>query len=141
MLTVWEQYRRFVADVPRGEPNVLLDRHIDAWAVAYLATDPASSTRVPPAVQVPAGPMADSAALESGAALYDATRVRVPILLVRGEWDSVCDDRDAARLLRDITAAPARDQVLAKGTHLMHLETGRTELQRVVNEFLIEHTP
>ncbi len=140
-LTIWEQYRRFIADVPRGEPNVLLDRHIDAWARAYLASDPASAAREPPAVQVPTGPMADIAALWAGDPLVDASRVRTPTLLVRGEWDSVCDDRDAARLLRSMAGAPTRDRVLAKGTHLMHLETGRIELHHAVNEFLLEHTP
>jgi alpha-beta hydrolase superfamily lysophospholipase len=140
-LTIWEQYRRFIADVPRGEPHVLLDRHIQAWAAAYLATDPASASREPPAVQVPAGPGVDIAALWSGEPLVDVSRVRTPTLLVRGAWDPVCDDRDAARLLRSMTGAPARDLVLAKGTHLMHLETGRTELHRVVNDFLLEHTP
>ena len=141
MLTIWEQYRRFIADVPRGEPPVLPDRHIEAWALAYLATDAASASRTPPAVQVPAGPMADIDALWSGESLVDAVRVRTPTLLVRGEWDSVCDDRDAARLLAVLAGAPARERVLAKGTHLMHLETGRTELQRAVNDFLLEHTP
>ena len=140
-LTIWEQYRRFIADVPRGEPNVLLDRHIDAWARAYLATDAASASREPPAVQVPTGPMADIAALWAGEPLVDASRVRAPTLLVRGEWDSVCDDRDAARLLRSMSGAPTRDRVLAKGTHLMHLETGRIELHHAVNDFLLEHTP
>ena len=140
-LTIWEQYRRFIADVPRGEPHVLLDRHIEAWAGAYLATDPASASREPPSVQVPAGPGADIAALWSGEPLVDAARVRTPTLVVRGEWDSVCDDRDAARLLRSMTGSPVRDCVLAKGTHLMHLETGRIDLQRAVNEFLLECTP
>ena len=139
-LTIWEQYRRFVADVPRGEPAVLLDRHIDAWARAYLATDPAAASREPPAVQVPAGPGVDVAALWSGETLVDAARVTTPTLLVRGEWDSVCDDRDAARLLAAMSGAPVRDRVLAKGTHLMHLETGRIGLHRAVNEFLLEHT-
>lgn len=140
-LTIWEQYRRFVADVPRGEPAVLLDRHIDSWAHAYLATDAAAASREPPAVQVPAGPGVDIAALWSGEALVDASLVQTPTLLVRGEWDSVCDDRDAARLLAAMRGAPARERVLAKGTHLMHLETGRIGLHRAVNEFLLEHTP
>lgn len=139
-LTIWEQYRRFIADVPRGEPNVLLDRHIDAWASAYLATDPASASRYPPAVQVPAGPMADIGALWSGEPLVDASRVRAPTLLVRGEWDSVCDDRDAAHLVRSMSGTSVRDRVIAKGTHLMHLETSRIDLHRVVNEFLLECT-
>ena len=139
-LTIWEQYRRFIADVPRGEPNVLLDRHIDAWASAYLATDPASASRHPPAVQVPAGPMADIGALWSGERLVDASRVRTPTLLVRGAWDSVCDERDAAHLVRSMSGTSVRDRVIAKGTHLMHLETSRTDLHRVVNEFLLECT-
>lgn len=32
LLSVWEQYRRFIEDVPRGRPPVLIDRHIDAWS-------------------------------------------------------------------------------------------------------------
>ncbi len=139
-LTVWEQYRRFIADVPRGAPNLLLDRPIDAWAPAYFATDPASATRVPPAVQVPSGPAADIAALWSGEALYDASRVRVPVLLVYAAWGSVCEERDAARLRRELGAAQVQVRALDQGTHLMHLETGRDELQRTVINFLIEHT-
>jgi hypothetical protein len=34
-----------------------------------------------------------------------------------------------------------QSRVLNQGTHLMHLETGRGELQRAVNEFLIGNTP
>ena len=109
----------------------------DTRTLPATASDPAAATREPPAVQVPAGPMADIAALWSGEPLVDASRVRTPILLVRGEWDSVCDDHDAARLLRSMTSAPTRERVLARGTHLMHLET----LHRAVNEFLLEHTP
>ena len=138
-LNLWEQYRRFIADVPRGQPPVLLDHHIEAWGRAYLATDPRAAERDPPAVQVPSGPMADIARLWSGHALYDASRIRVPTLLVRGAWDSVCDDRDAARLLQDIDrATPARDCVIAAGTHLMHLETNRGALWRAVNQFLLQ---
>ena len=37
--------------------------------------------------------------------------------------------------------AAVRDHVIARGTHLMHLETGRIELHQAVNEFLLEHTP
>jgi len=119
---------------------VLLDRHIDAWARAYLATDPASASRTPPAVQVPAGPMADIGALWSGESLVDASRVRTPTLLVRGAWDSVCDDRDAARLMQAMSRAAVRDHVIARGTHLMHLESSRIDLHRVVNDFLLECT-
>ncbi|HJV59732.1 MAG TPA: alpha/beta fold hydrolase [Albitalea sp.] len=141
LLTMWEQYRRFVADVPRGQPPVLADRHIEAWSRAWLATDPDSATRTPPAVKVPCGPVADLLACAGGQALYDTSLVTAPLLLVRGEWDSVCDDDDARRLLRDAAATRGRDVKLARGTHLMHLEENRGALHRAVNEFLLENCP
>jgi pimeloyl-ACP methyl ester carboxylesterase len=138
LLTVWEQYRRFIADVPRGHPPVLDDRHIEAWSRAWLATDADGITRDPPAVKVPAGPLADAAAIFAGEALYDAAAVRVPVLLVRGEWDSVCDDQDARTLQRALAGTSCRDVKIARGTHLMHLEASRTDLHREVNRFLKE---
>ena len=38
-LTLWAQYRRFVEDVPRGQPQVLSEAHFQAWGAAYLATE------------------------------------------------------------------------------------------------------
>ncbi|MFM2398048.1 MAG: hypothetical protein RL341_205, partial [Pseudomonadota bacterium] len=35
-VNIWEQYRRFIEDVPRDHPPVLLDRHFEFWSTAYL---------------------------------------------------------------------------------------------------------
>ncbi|WP_204260692.1 hypothetical protein, partial [Stenotrophomonas maltophilia] len=59
LVTVAQQHQRFVEDVPAGQPPVLLDRHFRPWAEAYLASDPASGRRSPPAVRIPNGPAAD----------------------------------------------------------------------------------
>jgi len=80
LLTMWEQYRRFVADVPRGQPPVLADRHIEAWSRAWLATDPDSATRTPPAVKVPCGPVADLLACAGGQALDAHLRGAVAVV-------------------------------------------------------------
>lgn len=135
-LSAWAQYRRFIEDVPRGHPQVLADSHMQAWAERFLATDPASVTRSPPAVLVPSGPVADIAALWSGRALYDAGRISAPTLLVRGEWDSLCTDADADRLLSTLAAAIKQDAKIPSATHLMHLEEQRTQLYETVNRFL-----
>jgi len=135
-LTVWQQYRRFIEDVPRRHPPLLADRHIEAWSRAWLATDADSARRMPPAVRVPAGPIADIAQMAQGGALYDASRVTAPVLVVRGAWDSVCDDHDAARLATLLSRTTCRHVKIDRGTHLMHLEAGRVELHRVVNRFL-----
>jgi pimeloyl-ACP methyl ester carboxylesterase len=136
LLTVWEQYRRFVEDVPKGQPPVLADRHMQLWADAYLTSDAHSQSRQPPSVATPNGPMADILALWTGEPLYDPGQLKLPTLLVRGEWDSVCTDADAMQLMQSLGSGNKQNVKIEKATHLMHLESGRTALQRAVNDFL-----
>ena len=57
--------------------------------------------------------------------------------IVRGAWDSMCTDTDAAWLFDAFSAAPIkRDVKLSRGTHLMHLEAGRAALYRATEDFL-----
>ena len=62
--------------------------------------------------------------------------IRCPVLVVRGEWDSLCDDGDVRRLLAPIGSAVKEDRKLARGTHLMHLEENRGALHAASIEFL-----
>ena len=137
LLNAWQQYRRFIEDVPRGTPPVLADHHMQEWAAAYLESDPESAGRTPHAVKTPNGPAADIAlAWSSGSAGYDLGAIRCPFLVVRGEWDSLCDDRDARRLLAGVGSGMKHDRKLACGTHLMHLEANRGALHAASIEFL-----
>lgn len=140
-VSAWAQYRRFVEDVPKGQAQVLSEAHMQAWAAAFLATDPTSATRMPPSVTTPAGPLADVAALWSGIALLDPAKVVAPTLVVRGEWDSACTDADAQRLLHGLGAAVREDVKVPRATHLMHLEQQRATLHAQVNRFLLEVLP
>lgn len=141
-LSAWAQYRRFVQDVPRGEPQVLDEAHMESWAAAFLASDPTSASRQPTSVMTPAGPLADVQRLWSGEALYDAARITAPTLLVRGEWDSSCNDADARHLLAGLTGArTVADVKLPHATHLMHLEHQRVALHAQVNRFLLKVLP
>jgi pimeloyl-ACP methyl ester carboxylesterase len=136
-LTTDAQHKRFVQDVPPGHPPVLLDRHFRPWAEAYLATDPTSHTRTPPTVRTPSGPLADIMAAWQGQYPYDPSLVRAPVLIVRGEWDSVCTDDDARWLFDAFTSSPIRHDVkISGGTHLMHLEESRYALYRETINFL-----
>jgi pimeloyl-ACP methyl ester carboxylesterase len=138
-LTTEEQHNRFVEDVPTGEPAVLLDRHFAGWSALYLKSDPSSGTRTPPSVRTPNGPVADIMAAWSGSLAYDPTLIKSPVAIVRGEWDSLCKDADAAWLLAALTSAPLKtDTKIAKATHLMHLEESRGELYRAAIKFLQE---
>jgi len=137
LITIEDQYHRFTADVPHSHQPVLLDRHFTRWAKRYLDSDVASRTRTPPAVCVPAGPAADIRDVWSSATAYDPRRITAPVAIVRGEWDSLCTDEDAANLLAGLLAArERRDIKLPRGTHLMHLEEGRMALWDAAAEFL-----
>ncbi len=135
LITVAAQLQRFIADVPEGEGPLLAEPGLERWGPAYLASDPAALTRDPPCVEVPGGPAADIAAAWQGELAYDPARVRVPTLLVRGEWDSLCTDEDSLRLLDGLGSEEKHDLVIPGATHLMHLETGRFALWESVAGF------
>ncbi|MES2951340.1 MAG: alpha/beta fold hydrolase [Pseudomonadota bacterium] len=135
-VSLWAQYRRFVEDVPRGQPQVLSEAHFQAWGDAYLATDPTSPTRSPPSVWTPAGPGSDVQAWWSGDWMYEPACVKAPTLLVHGEWDSLCTDADAATLLDALGSAHKVGHKIGRATHLMHLEAQREVLYAHTNNFL-----
>lgn len=137
-LTLWAQYRRFVEDVPRGQPQVFDEAHFESWGAAFLKTDSDARLRTPPAVSTPAGPQLDARAMWSGQALYDPARIVASTLLVRGEWDSVCDAEDARGLLGVLGGAVRVSATIPGATHLMHLEARRGLLYNEVNRFLRE---
>ncbi|MGO4559633.1 alpha/beta fold hydrolase [Rhizobiales bacterium 3FA27D7] len=140
VVSVADQLSRFVEDVPAGHPPVLIEPQLASWGPAYLATDPRSGSRTPPAVQIPSGPVADIAAAWAGRLPYDPSRIEAPTLIVRGQWDSVSNDADAAWLMGRLGSRIKLDRKLPKGTHLMHLETGRTALFETVGRFLTGET-
>jgi pimeloyl-ACP methyl ester carboxylesterase len=134
-VTVEAQHARFVEDVPKGHPSLLVA--FDRWAPAYLASDPVAAGRTPPAVRIPNGPRADNADAWSGRLAWTPAELTRPLAIVRGAWDSLCTDADAGMLLAAATSTPERqDRKLEAGTHLMHLETGRRVLYEAVGRAL-----
>ena len=143
IITLEDQWTRFVEDVPPGEPSVLSRNHFDEWAERYLDSDDGSRMRNPVGVKVPGGPFIDILRAWHGALGYDPALVHVPVALIRGEWDGVIPDEDARWLYDAFKASPnKRDIKISRGTHLMHLEAMRAALYREANTFLLgeDHT-
>ncbi|HZS61098.1 MAG TPA: ABC transporter substrate-binding protein, partial [Gemmatimonadaceae bacterium] len=93
----------------------------------------------PPSVEVPSGPIADINDAWSGHFQYDPSTIRVPVLIVRGEWDSVTRDADVRWLYDALNHAPIKREVtIDHGTHVMHLESSRYQLYRETETFLSE---
>jgi pimeloyl-ACP methyl ester carboxylesterase len=138
LVSLQDQWDRFVADVPAGEAPVLSRRHFDGWGERYLDSDAESRARSPAAVKIPNGPAQDIADALNGAFGYDPGLVRCPVAIIRGEWDSLCTDDDARWLFGALRgAAVRRDVKISRGTHLMHLEASRFALYRETEAFLL----
>ncbi len=136
LVTVREQLARFVEDIPPWHAPVLIEPELERWAPAYLASDPDAKFRAPPAVKIPGGPAADIRAAWSGNLPWGPEQVTCPVLLVRGEWDSISNDRDANWLLSRISSPIRQDVIIPKGTHLLHLERNRDALFAATGAFL-----
>jgi pimeloyl-ACP methyl ester carboxylesterase len=131
------QWERFIEDVPADEAPVLARAEFDDWAERYLASDPGSALRSPPAVAVPSGPFVEILRSWHGELPYDPALVRAPVCLLRGEWDGLATDADARWLFGAFRNVPEkRDVMLGRGTHLMHLEANRAALWRELVAFL-----
>jgi pimeloyl-ACP methyl ester carboxylesterase len=135
-VSVADQLKRFVEEVPPGHPPVLIEPELADWGPAFLATDPAACGRRPPAVRIPNGPQADIIAAMSGQLPYQPGRVVAPTLIVRGAWDNLCRDADAVWLMQALGAKQKADVVIPAATHLMHLEQGREGLFAATADWL-----
>jgi pimeloyl-ACP methyl ester carboxylesterase len=136
LVSVAEQLARFVKDVPSERTPVLIEPELETWGPAYLASDPEAMRRTPPAVRIPAGPAADILAAWSGELAWRPEEVVCPVLIVRGEWDSVSTDEDANWLLSRISAPVRQGTRIPNGTHLLHLEQNREKLFAAADAFL-----
>jgi pimeloyl-ACP methyl ester carboxylesterase len=138
LITLQDQWDRFVADVPVGVEPVLSRRHFDEWGERYLDTDPESRARSPAAaVKVPSGAFQDIYDAWAGELAYNPGEVRAPVAIIRGEWDSMCTDADAHWLFNALSASLLRRDIkIGCATHLMHLEENRFSLYREAETFL-----
>jgi pimeloyl-ACP methyl ester carboxylesterase len=136
-ITVDEWWKTITADVPAGEKPVLDKEHFRVWGQAYLACDTESGDRLPPSVKTPWGALTDVSEMWSGGKLFDPADVKIPTMIVRGEWDSYSTDADAKWLFDALKQAPVkRDVKIARGTHLLLFEENRFDLYEETRTFL-----
>jgi pimeloyl-ACP methyl ester carboxylesterase len=137
LISLEDQWRRFVADVPAGEEPVLSRRHFAEWGERYLDTDPESRTRSPAAVKTPNGALQDIYDAWAGELAYEPALIRAPVAIIRGEWDGMCADADANLLFGALSSSSRRRDIkIGRATHLMHLEENRFALYRESECFL-----
>src|SRR3569833_1495071 len=108
------------------------------WKQTWLLSDPLARTNPRGGVvRFPAGPDQDIDDLTQGKAYYDPSLIKVPVLIVRGEWDTYPTNAAAGELFSLLVNAPSKKYVaLERGSHVIHLEKNRTKIYQEVLNFL-----
>jgi pimeloyl-ACP methyl ester carboxylesterase len=112
----------------------------EMWWTATQATDPKGAVQIPPVVRAPNGVLKDLGEYwTKGRSWYDPAQIRVPTLIVLGEWDRDTPPYMAQELFTRLTNTPEKRLVmLGEGTHAMVLEKNRMKLIDAVQDFLEE---
>jgi pimeloyl-ACP methyl ester carboxylesterase len=140
-VTVEAARKRWLAGVPEDKVAALIPPGwFDQWAKATWATDPAGAAENPPVLRAPNGVVADVRNFwEKDKPLYDPSQIRVPTLLIHGEWDADTPAYMSQALFPLLKNAPyKRYVVIGEGTHSIIMEKNRLQLFYEVQLFLNE---
>lgn len=116
----------------------------EAWADATFATDPVGAAQNPPVLRAPNGVVADGQRYwGKGVIPWKPEDIRVPVLLIKGEWDQDTPAYMSQNLFPKLANAPYKRYIeLGEGTHTIIMEKNRMSLFREVQLFLDEdHRP
>ncbi len=130
-----------LAGVPEDKKADLIpEGWLDAWASAQLDTDPEGWQQHPPVFRAPNGALFDVMRYESGATIpFDVKDIRVPVLLIKAEWDNITPSYMAQSLFVRLVNSPSKRYIeLGEGTHTVDREKNRMMLLREVQCFLDE---
>jgi pimeloyl-ACP methyl ester carboxylesterase len=133
--------RRWDASIPAADKTEWRDPAVaNPYVSQTLATDRTASSRNPPSVRIPIGYQADAFNLSLGRPLFAGKDIRVPVLVVRGEFDVWSRPADLNALARDLVNSPkVKTLTIRGGTHYLFLdrpEHGRSQFISEVLNFL-----
>jgi pimeloyl-ACP methyl ester carboxylesterase len=112
----------------------------DAFANEALLTDPTSSSRTPASLRAPNGVLEDSFMQATGRRIWNASSIYVPTLIIGGDFDTWSYQEDRELLMRDLTNAPVKKNVLMKNaTHFVLFERQRFDFFNEIAGFLKEN--
>ena len=132
---------RWLTGVPANKQAELIPAGwFEAWADATFATDPVGAKQNPPVLRAPNGVVADGLKYwGNGVIPWKAEDIKVPVLLIKAEWDQDTPAYMAQNLFPKLTGAPYKRYVeLGEGTHTIIMEKNRMNLFREVQLFLDE---
>ena len=131
---------RWDGEIPVADKSAFREEGVrDAFALEALKTDPTSELRNPPSLRAPNGVVEDSFMQSTGRAMWNASSIYVPTLLIAGEFDTWSYPEDREGLMRDLTNAPVKKSVVIRNaTHFVLFEKPRFEFFNAILDFLRE---
>ncbi len=131
--------KRWLRGVPEDKINELIPAGwFEAWADTTWSSDPQSSKEG--LLRAPNGIIQDVRTFwMQGKSTYDPVDIRVPTLIIGGNWDRDTPPYMAQKILERLTNAPVRRRVeIGEATHTVIMEKNRMHLFREVQLFLEE---
>lgn len=136
-ITPEQRVQQFLSKIPEGKKITLENEILTTWKDKWLKSDPTSDSRNNGTVRYPSAWAKDLYNCWNGNCLFDASLIKNPTLVVRGEWDSIFSSSDAENLFSQLTNTPFKKLVyISQGTHILHLEKNRTILYKDIELFL-----
>ena len=135
---------RWLTGVPEAKKAELIPPDwFEAWATATFTSDPWGAKENPRKLRAPNGTLQDTRDYWSaGKSYYEPEHIRVPTLILVGEWDQDNPPYLAQTLFPKLINAPYKQLVhIGEATHTMMMEKNRMQLFRAVQVFLDDPAP
>lgn len=122
---------------PGGKDCQLEPEIFETWGNSWIRSDRLAKKLNTETIRFPAGYAPDVEDMLHNKSFYNPADIRMPTLIIRGEWDAYPNNSDAENLFRSLENAPGKKYVvIEKGTHVMHLEKSRYQLYDETLRFL-----
>jgi len=138
LVPVRESKARWLSTAPEhGRASLVPEGWFEQWADFTLAEDPWSRERAPHQLRASNGPIQDIRDYwRAGRKYYEPAEIRVPVLLVHGEWDIDVPIDLAQSLFLELRNAPYRQWAeIGEATHLVLLEKNRLLAYQAIRDF------
>jgi pimeloyl-ACP methyl ester carboxylesterase len=135
---------RWLTGVPEAKKAELIPAGwFESWAKATFNSDPWGAKQTPAKIRAPNGVVKDGLDYwSSGKPYYNPEDIRVPTMLILGEWDQDTPPYMAQTLFPKLVNAPYKQMVMVgEATHTVIMEKNRMQLFRAVQAFLDEPAP
>ena len=136
LITLSDLVRRWDDELPTRDFSRFREDGIPELVFEALASlDPAATSHNPPAFRCPNGALADMVTTFNGQPLYEAAKLTMPTLLLRGAEDTTSTEFDARRLFADIASPLKEYRVVSPGSHFLCIEKNCAKLNEQLLEF------